>query len=332
MPAIEEILREAREAGASDVHLTVGIPPKMRINGELITMNYPRMQQEDTLDVLINIMTGLQRERFEERGEYDVSFSIKDSGRFRVSAYKQRGSVAFAFRLVGIKAPSPEELGIPESVMDLFQQKRGLVLVTGPTGNGKTTTLAAIIDSINSNRNAHIITLEDPIEYLHQHRRSIVNQREIGMDSNGYTSALQAALREDPDVIAVDELKDLETLNMVLTATETGHLVVAAIHTGGAVCTIEHIINLFPSHQQEQARIRLSNSLSAVTSQQLIPVADGGGRRAVFEVLQVNGTVRRLIREGNFKQLAGEIHNPIESYVIEPQSVESHSAESYSME
>ena len=231
MPTIEEILRAAKEAGASDVHLTVGIPPKMRVNGNLITMDYPKMLPADTLEVLVNIMTEVQRERFEERGEYDMSFSIPNCGRYRVNAYKQRGSVALAFRLVGTKVPSPEELGVPESVIDLYQRKRGLVLVTGPTGSGKSTTLAAIIDKINNNRDAHVITLEDPIEYLHQHKMSMVNQREIGIDSNNYANALRAALREDPDVILVGEMRDFETISVAITAAETGHLVLSTLHT-----------------------------------------------------------------------------------------------------
>ena len=198
MPSIEEILRTAKDAGASDVHLTVGIPPKIRVNGSLITMDYPRMLPADTLDVLISIMSEIQRERFEARGEYDMSFSIPNCGRYRVNAYKQRGSVALAFRLVGTQVPSPEELGVPDSVIDLYQRKRGLVLVTGPTGSGKSTTLAAIIDKINNNRDAHVITLEDPIEYLHQHKLSMVNQREIGLDSENYANALRAALRACP--------------------------------------------------------------------------------------------------------------------------------------
>ena len=234
MPTIEEILRAAKEAGASDVHLTVGIPPKMRVNGNLITMDYPKMLPADTLEVLVNIMTEVQRERFEERGEYDMSFSIPNCGRYRVNAYKQRGSVALAFRLVGTVVPSPEELGVPESVVDLYQRKRGLVLVTGPTGSGKSTTLAAIIDKINNNRDAHVITLEDPIEYLHQHKMSMVNQREIGIDSNNYANALRAALREDPDVILVGEMRDFETISVAITAAETGHLVLSTLHTIGA--------------------------------------------------------------------------------------------------
>ena len=304
MPTIEEILRAAKEAGASDVHLTVGIPPKMRVNGNLITMDYPKMLPADTLEVLVNIMTEVQRERFEERGEYDMSFSIPNCGRYRVNAYKQRGSVALAFRLVGTVVPSPEELGVPESVVDLYQRKRGLVLVTGPTGSCKSTTLAAIIDKINNNRDAHVITLEDPIEYLHQHKMSMVNQREIGIDSNNYANALRAALREDPDVILVGEMRDFETISVAITAAETGHLVLSTLHTIGAASTVDRVIDVFPPHQQQQIRVQLSNTLEAVVSQQLIPTADGKHRVAAFEVMHANHAVRNLIREGKSHQLA----------------------------
>ena len=271
MPTIEEILRAAKEAGASDVHLTVGIPPKMRVNGNLITMDYPRMLPADTLEVLVNIMTEVQRERFEERGEYDMSFSIPNCGRYRVNAYKQRGSVALAFRLVG---------------------------------TGKSTTLAAIIDKINNNRDAHVITLEDPIEYLHQHKMSMVNQREIGIDSNNYANALRAALREDPDVILVGEMRDFETISVAITAAETGHLVLSTLHTIGAASTVDRVIDVFPPHQQQQIRVQLSNTLEAVISQQLIPTADGKHRVAAFEVMHANHAVRNLIREGKSHQLA----------------------------
>ena len=227
MPTIEEIMRTAKNAGASDVHITVGIPPKMRVNGNLVTMNYSRMMPADTLGVLLEIMTESQREKFEDRGEYDMSFSIPELGRYRVNAYKQRGSVALALRLVGTQVPSPESLGVPESVINLYERKRGLILVTGPTGSGKSTTLAAIIDKINNNRDAHVITLEDPIEYLHQHKMAMVNQREIGLDSQNYANALRAALREDPDVILVGEMRDFETISVAITAAETGHLVLS---------------------------------------------------------------------------------------------------------
>ncbi|MCM1187663.1 MAG: type IV pilus twitching motility protein PilT [bacterium] len=303
MPTIEEILRQAKDAGASDVHLTVGIPPKMRVNGDLITMDYARLLPADTMDILLSVMSEIQRERFEERGEYDFSFSIPNCGRYRVNAYKQRGSVAIAFRIVGTRIPTPEELGVPESVVELYERKRGLVLVTGPTGSGKSTTLAAIIDKINNNRDAHVITLEDPIEYLHQHRMSMVNQREIGLDSDNYASALRAALREDPNVILVGEMRDFETISVAITAAETGHLVLSSLHTIGAASTVDRVIDVFPPHQQQQIRVQLANVLEAVVSQQLIPRADGRGRVAAFEVMHANHAVRNLIREGKSHQL-----------------------------
>ena len=302
---IEEVLKKAKEAGASDVHITVGIPPKMRVNGNLITMDeYQRMMPADTLDVVLNITTDAQRAKFEERGEYDMSFSIPMVGRYRVNLYKQRGSASAAFRLVGTQVPSPEQLGLPLSVVDLYQRKRGLILVTGPTGSGKSTTLAAIIDKINNFRDAHVITLEDPIEYLHQHKMSMVNQREIGLDSNSYANALRAALREDPDVILVGEMRDFETISVAITAAETGHLVLSTLHTIGAASTVDRVIDVFPPHQQQQIRVQLANVLEAVVSQQLIPTADGKGRVAAFEVMHANHAVRNLIREGKSHQLA----------------------------
>lgn len=309
MSVIEEILRTAKDAGASDVHLTVGIPPKMRVNGKLITMDYPKLFPADTLDVLLSIMTESQREIFEERGEYDMSFSIPACGRYRVNAYKQRGSVAMAFRLVGTVVPSPGELGVPDSVMELYRRRRGLVLVTGATGSGKSTTLAAIIDKINNNRDTHVITLEDPIEYLHQHKLSMVNQREIGIDSGSYANALRAALREDPDVILVGEMRDCETISAAITAAETGHLVLSALNTVGAAGTVDRLIDVFPPHQQQQIRVQLANVLEAVISQQLIPTADGKGRVAAFEVMHVNHDIRNLIREGKSHQLVSVIQD-----------------------
>ena len=303
MPTIEEIMKTAKEAGASDVHITVGIPPKMRVNGNLVTMNYAKMMPADTLSVLLEIMTETQRERFEERGEYDMSFSIPELGRYRVNAYKQRGSVALALRLVGTKVPSPESLGVPESVVNLYERKRGLILVTGPTGSGKSTTLAAIIDKINNKRDAHVITLEDPIEYLHQHKMAMVNQREIGLDSQNYANALRAALREDPDVILVGEMRDFETISVAITAAETGHLVLSTLHTIGAASTGDRVIDVFPPHQQQQIRVQFANVLEAVVSQQLIPTMDGRGRVAAFEVMHANHAVRNLIREGKSHQL-----------------------------
>lgn len=301
--SIEEILSKAKEAGASDVHITVGIPPKMRVNGKLITMEGPKLLPPDTMEIAIHVMNEKQRQHFEENGEVDMSFAIAGEGRYRVNVYKQRGSIAMAFRLVGTTIPSPESLGVPQSVIDLYQKKRGLVLVTGPTGSGKSTTLASIIDTVNNNREAHVITLEDPIEYLHQHKKSIVNQREIGLDSNNYAKALRAALREDPDVILVGEMRDFETISTAITAAETGHLVFSTLHTIGAASTVDRVIDVFPPHQQQQIRVQFANVLEAVISQQLIPMVNGEGRVAAFEVLHNNPAVRNLIREGKTHQL-----------------------------
>lgn len=303
MPTIEEMLRIAKQAGASDLHITVGVAPKMRVNGKLLTMNFDKLLPNDTRQLLTEIMNEKQLAYFEERGEHDMSFSIPNLGRYRVNAYKQRGSVAIALRLVGTRVPSPEELGVPDSVIDLYQRKRGLVLVTGPTGSGKSTTLAAIIDKINNNRECHVITLEDPIEYLHQHKLSMVNQREIGLDSQSYANALRAALREDPDVILVGEMRDFETISVAITAAETGHLVLSSLHTIGAASTVDRVIDVFPPHQQQQVRVQFANVLEAVISQQLIPKADDSGRVAAFEVLHANQAVRNLIRESKSHQL-----------------------------
>ena len=303
MATIKEMLAIAKDAGASDLHITVGVPPKMRVNGQLITMNFERLLPPDTEALADEIMDPVQRAKFEEKGEHDMSFSIPELGRYRVNAYKQRGSVAIALRLVGTEVPSPEVLGVPASVIDLYQRKRGLVLVTGPTGSGTSTTLAAIIDKINNNRECHVITLEDPIEYLHRHKMSMVNQREIGLDSQSYANALRAALREDPDVILVGEMRDFETISVAITAAETGHLVLSTLHTIGAASTVDRVIDVFPPHQQQQIRVQLANVLEAVISQQLIPKADGRGRVAAFEVLHANHAVRNLIREGKSHQL-----------------------------
>lgn len=304
MLKIEEILKKAEEAGASDVHITAGIPPKMRLNGSLIALPYENLTADDTMGIVRSIMKEEQLRQFMEQGEYDMSLSIPGTGRYRVNAFRQQGAAAIAFRLVATQIPSPEELGVPYSIIDLYQRKRGLVLVTGPTGSGKSTTLAAIIDKVNTNRDAHIITLEDPVEYLHPHKMSMVNQREIGIDTKSYANALRAALREDPDVILVGEMRDYETISVAITAAETGHLVLSTLHTIGAASTVDRIIDVFPPHQQQQIRVQLANVLEAIISQQLIPRADGRGRVAAFEVLHANLAVRNLIREGKSHQIA----------------------------
>ena len=313
---INRMLQTAIEAGASDIHLTVGIPPKMRVNGRLEPLpvyddmgneSNARLMPPDTLAIASCIMNDKQMELFEKRGEYDMSYSVDNLGRYRVNVFKQRGSIAMALRLVGTQIPEPSALGVPESVMNLADCKRGLVLVTGPTGSGKSTTLASIVNRINKTRDAHVITLEDPIEYLHRHDRSIVNQREIGLDSYSYADALRAALREDPDVIQIGEMRDLDTISVAITAAETGHLVLSTLHTMNAPSTIERIIDIFPAEQQQQIKIQLSTVLEAVVSQQLIPTADGRGRIAAFELMFAMPQIRSSIHDGNVGALANQI-------------------------
>lgn len=303
MPKIREILSLAAASGASDVHITTGLAPMMRIHGSLTAQPFEKLTAADTRETACEIMDEEQLRRFETQGEFDMSFSLEGLGRYRVNVFRQQGNVAMAFRLISTRIPSTEELGLPASVADLYQRKRGLVLVTGPTGSGKSTTLAAIIDKVNSCRDAHIITLEDPVEYLHPHKRSMVNQREIGQDTRSYADALRAALREDPDVILVGEMRDYETIQVAVTAAETGHLVLSTLHTIGAASTVDRIIDVFPPHQQQQIRVQLSNVLEAIISQQLIPRADGAGRVAAFEVLHASIAVRNLIREGKSYQI-----------------------------
>ena len=304
---IEQIMGCAKDAGASDVHITVGISPKMRVNGKLMVMPFPVLLPVDTKRICDSMMNDKQKEHFEEKGEWDFSYSIPQMGRYRVNAFRQRGSVAMVLRIVGTVVPTPESLSLPPSVIDLYKMKRGLVLVTGPTGSGKSTTLASLVGKINMDLDAHIITLEDPIEYLHRHARSIVNQREIGIDATSYDLALRSALREDPDVILVGEMRDLETISTAITAAETGHLVLSTLHTIGAAATIERIIDVFPPHQQEQIRTQLANVLVSVVSQQLVPTVDRRGRVAAFEVMHATHAIRNLIRENKTHQIATSI-------------------------
>lgn len=303
MVTIEELLRTAKERGASDLHVTVGIPPKIRVHGDLTDTDYPRMLPADVEAIIRPTMSEQVQKILKEKGEADYAYSIPGLGRYRVNVFKQRGSYAFVMRLVGTTVPQASELGIPDSVVELTGRKRGLVLVTGPTGSGKSTTLASLIDIINTIYNSHIITLEDPIEYLHNHKKSVVNQREIGLDSQGYSQALRAALREDPDVILVGEMRDLDTISTAITAAETGHLVFSTLHTIGAASTIDRVIDVFPPHQQQQIRIQLASVLEAVISQQLIPLQDGKGRVAAFEVMHATVAIKNLIREAKTHQI-----------------------------
>jgi twitching motility protein PilT len=304
---IDDLLKEAQQRKASDLHITVGVSPKCRVNGELGDLPYPVLTPSDTEELIMPIVKPNMKEILLTNGEVDFSYSIAGHGRYRVNVFRQRGSYAAAIRIINIDIPSPEVLGLPSSVLSLTKKKRGMVLVTGPTGSGKSTTLASMIDIINTNHNLHVITLEDPIEYLHRHKKSIVNQREIGLDSISFSNALRVILREDPDVILVGEMRDLETIEIAITAAETGHLVFSTLHTIGAVNTVDRIIDVFPPHQQQQIRIQLASVMEGVISQQLIPTIDQAGRVAAFEVMLSTPAIRNLIREGKNHQIASFI-------------------------
>ncbi len=305
MYTVNELLEMAQEMNASDLHLTVGVPPKVRVFGELRDIDSPKLMPDDLHTLAYSILPQAQIHKFEENGELDFSYSIPRVGRYRANVYHQRGSLAVVIRLVGETIPTPDKLGIPDSVLELIHKRRGLVLVTGPTGSGKSTTLASMIDQINQQYAYNIITLEDPVEYLHPHRRSIVNQREVGMDTKTFGAALTSAMREDPDVILVGEMRDLDTISTAITAAETGHLVFSTLHTIGAASTIDRIIDVFPPYQQGQIRSQLSLVLEGVISQQLIPTIGGRGRKAAFEVMLGTPAIRNLIREGKTHQIAG---------------------------
>ncbi|SEO35235.1 type IV pilus twitching motility protein PilT [Propionispora vibrioides] len=300
---LKQLLQEAVERRASDVHITVGVPPVFRINGQLVRTEHPVLSVQDTASFVEEITKEEQRQRFMEQGELDFSFAIPGVSRFRVNLFRQRGSMGLAIRVVNERISTLDQLGHPEILKTLARNSRGLVLVTGPTGSGKSTTLAAMIDLINNERACHILTLEDPIEYLHKHRKSIVNQREIHADSKSFANALRAALREDPDVILVGEMRDAETIGIAVTAAETGHLVFATLHTGDASQTIDRIIDVFPPYQQQQIRVQLSLTLQGIISQQLIPRRDGTGRVVALEILTATPAVRNLIREGKSHQI-----------------------------
>lgn len=301
---IKNIVMLAKEKGASDVHITVGVKPKCRIRGVLVALEEFEVLYPPAAKVLVESMLNTTNQAiFDEKGEADFAYSIPEVGRFRVNAFHQRGSCAAVIRIVNTVIPNPESLGIPGSVLELCNKKRGLVLVTGPTGSGKSTTLASLIDIINRQKEVHIITLEDPIEYLHNHSKAVVNQREIGLDTQSYANALRAALREDPDIILVGEMRDLDTISTAITAAETGHLVFSTLHTIGAAPTIDRVIDVFPPHQQTQIRVQLASVLESVISQQLLPTADRKGRVAAFEVMHGTPAVKNLIREGKTHQI-----------------------------
>ena len=299
-----DLLLEVIERNASDLHLTAGAHPTVRVRGRLQPLeDYPVMTTEQTRETVYSILTNDQRQRLETDWQIDFAYAIPGRARFRVNAYYQRGAIGAAFRLIPFSIKTVEELGLPIVMHELARKPRGFVLVTGPTGSGKSTSLAAVVDEINATREEHIMTIEDPIEFLHGHKKCIVNQREVGSDAHSFATGLKAALRQDPDVILIGEMRDLETIHTALTAAETGHLVFATLHTQDTPQTIDRIIDVFPASQQQQVRVQLSVALQGIITQQLLPTADGAGRVAACEVLLATPAIRNLIREGKTHQI-----------------------------
>ena len=302
--SIDELLGSMAGWDASDLHLSAGASPAVRVRGEIHSVeDLEPLTPEHTQQLLYRILSTEQQKRLEIDRQIDVSYEVPGVARFRVNVFFQQDAVGAAFRLIPQKIRSLEELGLPDSLHELSQRPRGLCLITGPTGSGKSTTLAAIIDEVNRTRHAHILTIEDPIEFLHPHRRCIVNQREIGTDATGFADALRAGLRQDPDVILLGEMRDLETVSTALTAAETGHLVFGTLHTRGAAGTIDRIIDVFPAEQQSQVRAQIAGALQAVVTQALLPTSDGQGRVAAVEILLPDDGVRNLIRQGKVEQI-----------------------------
>ncbi|MEK6278799.1 MAG: type IV pilus twitching motility protein PilT [Acidobacteriota bacterium] len=313
MARVDDILRQMASREASDLHLTSGSAPYFRIHGEMVKLNYKELAPELCQALLFEVLTEQQRETLLENWDLDYGYSLKGVGRFRVNAFRQRLGVGAVFRRIPETIQSVSELGLPASLVDLLDVSEGLILVTGPTGSGKSTTLASLIDAINTGRKAHIITIEDPIEFVHHNKNSLINQREISSHTKSFHDALRAALREDPDVILVGEMRDLETISLALTAAETGHLVLATLHTNSATKTVDRIIDVFPEAQQAGIRVMLSESLRGVVAQSLVPRGDGMGRVPVVEVLVNIPAVANLIREGKTFQIhssmqTGQVH------------------------
>ncbi len=307
MVNLHELLKMMIEKRASDLHITTGTPPQLRIDGELRPMDGPPLMAPDTKRLCYSILTDAQKYKFEEENELDLSFGIKGLSRFRANIFMQRGAVATAIRTIPFKILSFEELGLPKVVKDLSDKPKGLILVTGPTGSGKSTTLAAMIDKINNEQHVHIMTVEDPIEYLHHHKKALINQREVNADTKTFKKALKYVLRQDPDIVLIGEMRDLETIEAALTVAETGHLCFATLHTNSCVQTINRIVDVFPPHQQPQVRAQISFVLEGVLSQQLIPKASGEGRVLALEVMIPNLAIRNLIREDKIHQIYGSM-------------------------
>jgi twitching motility protein PilT len=323
---LDALLTDLVRLGGSDLHLTAGIAPCMRIDGSLEPIDgYQRMLPRDTERIVQSMLTQAQWDKFIDRQELDTSYTIPGVSRFRVNVYRQRGSVGAAFRSIPHNIRSLSELGLPDAVEDFARMPRGLVLVTGPTGSGKSTTLASLLDVANRTRSGHIVTIEDPIEYLHQHKRCVVNQREVGTDTEDFSIALKHVLRQDPDIILVGELRDLETTSVAVTAAETGHLVLATLHTQSAAQTIDRLIDIYPPNQQQQIRAQLANCLQGVVTQALVPRKDNG-RAVVCEVMMATAAIRNLIREGKVHQIPSFLQSSRDLGMI---SFDQHLAERY---
>jgi twitching motility protein PilT len=303
MANMHQFLKAMIEKGASDLHITTGTAPQLRIDGKLHPLKMPPLSAPETKQLCYSVLTDAQKHHFEEQNELDLSFSVQRLSRFRANIFVQRGNIAGAFRAIPFKIKSFDELSLPASVSDLAARPRGLVLITGPTGSGKSTTLATIIDKINTERNEHIVTIEDPIEYLHHHKGCVVNQREVGADTHSFKNALKGILRQDPDVVLIGEMRDLETIEAALTIAETGHLCFATLHTNSALQTINRIVDVFPPYQQSQVRAQLSFVLEGVLCQSLLPRANGPGRAMALEVMIPNAAIQNLIREDKIHQI-----------------------------
>lgn len=302
---LPDLLKATLELGGSDLHLSIGSPPQVRVDGHLRRLELPVLTPDVVKSLCYSVLTDAQKKKFEETWELDLAFGLRGVGRFRCNVFNQKGAVGAVYRLIPEKIRPLEELGLPPVLSELADRPRGLVLVTGPTGSGKSTTLAAMIDRINQAKPAHILTIEDPIEYLHQHKRALVNQRELFSDTQSFTLALRAALREDPDVVLVGEMRDLETMEAAMKLAETGHLTMATLHTNSAAQTITRIIDAFPAHQQAQIRTQLSLVLEGIVCQALLPKASGNGRVAALEILVANPAIRNLIRDDKIHQIYG---------------------------
>lgn len=324
MANLHELLKTLVESGGSDLHITTNTAPQIRVDGKLRQLDIPPLNAVDTKQLCYSVLTDTQKHKFEEENELDLSFGVKGLSRFRGNIFVQRGAVAGVFRVIPYKVLTFEELGLPPVVKELSEKPRGLILVTGPTGSGKSTTLASIIDFININRKEHIVTIEDPIEYLHPHKGCLVNQREVGADTKGFKNALKYVLRQDPDVVLVGELRDLETIEAALTLSETGHLCLATLHTNSCAQTINRIVDVFPPYQQTQIRAQLSFVLEGVMSQALIPKI-GGGRVMSLEIMVPNPAIRNLIREDKVHQIYSQMQVGQEKFGMQTMNQSLHS-------